>query len=134
TAVGRGEGVLGGRLGLLGHLGAGGGRGVVTSVGRGGRAGVVGRDGGGVGVAAPGEEGAGEKRGKEGGGGSAAHEGSWVGGLVGTTSMPGHLTYGGVVRIDLHTHTRHSDGTDTPRSEEHTSELQSRENLVCRLL
>lgn len=28
--------------------------------------------------------------------------------------MPGHLTYGGVVRIDLHTHTRHSDGTDTP--------------------
>src|SRR5690606_40148714 len=25
-------------------------------------------------------------------------------------------------------------GTDLPRSEEHTSELQSRENLVCRLL
>src|SRR5436309_7696072 len=25
-------------------------------------------------------------------------------------------------------------GVETPRSEEHTSELQSRENLVCRLL
>src|SRR5690606_40041116 len=32
----------------------------------------------------------------------------------------------------LCTHRRSSD--DAPRSEEHTSELQSRENLVCRLL
>src|SRR5690606_41793545 len=29
---------------------------------------------------------------------------------------------------------RHVDGEDQCRSEEHTSELQSRENLVCRLL
>lgn len=28
--------------------------------------------------------------------------------------MPFRLSYGGCVRIDLHTHTRHSDGTDTP--------------------
>src|SRR5690606_40345256 len=28
----------------------------------------------------------------------------------------------------------HSEGPEEPRSEEHTSELQSRENLVCRLL
>src|SRR5690606_41341189 len=30
--------------------------------------------------------------------------------------------------------TRRVRANDTPRSEEHTSELQSRENLVCRLL
>src|SRR5690606_37030935 len=30
--------------------------------------------------------------------------------------------------------TRIADSTSQPRSEEHTSELQSRENLVCRLL
>src|SRR5690606_41503937 len=29
---------------------------------------------------------------------------------------------------------RAADGRSNPRSEEHTSELQSRENLVCRLL
>src|SRR5690606_41619905 len=34
--------------------------------------------------------------------------------------------------ILTHGHSDHS--IDTPRSEEHTSELQSRENLVCRLL
>src|SRR5690606_40717802 len=31
-------------------------------------------------------------------------------------------------------HNRHPLGVDSLRSEEHTSELQSRENLVCRLL
>src|SRR5690606_40344520 len=41
--------------------------------------------------------------------------------------------------VDLdgqHSHGRHdrAGGDDQPRSEEHTSELQSRENLVCRLL
>src|SRR5690606_40776995 len=37
------------------------------------------------------------------------------------------LDYDGRVTVELPT-------TDNPRSEEHTSELQSRENLVCRLL
>src|SRR5690606_41239562 len=36
-------------------------------------------------------------------------------------------------RTELHG-TRHAVAFDRPRSEEHTSELQSRENLVCRLL
>src|SRR5436309_11102779 len=31
-------------------------------------------------------------------------------------------------------HSSSEGGPDAPRSEEHTSELQSRENLVCRLL
>src|SRR5690606_28352729 len=37
-----------------------------------------------------------------------------------------------LARHDEHVHGRL--GVDVPRSEEHTSELQSRENLVCRLL
>src|SRR5690606_12545542 len=46
-----------------------------------------------------------------------------------------------LLRGDLHSHSDWSDGltsidlmVDAARSEEHTSELQSRENLVCRLL
>src|SRR5438270_5767250 len=39
---------------------------------------------------------------------------------------------GGVPRV-VHAHARCSRGT-IPRSEEHTSELQSQSNLVCRLL
>src|SRR5436309_4864671 len=41
--------------------------------------------------------------------------------------QPDHLVQGGVLEAQVHE--RH-----TARSEEHTSELQSRENLVCRLL
>src|SRR5207302_7594476 len=35
---------------------------------------------------------------------------------------------------DRPSHKHHHGGEDVGRSEEHTSELQSRENLVCRLL
>src|SRR5690606_41770615 len=42
----------------------------------------------------------------------------------------------GCKRIDQVATVRHESGIrrDRPRSEEHTSELQSRENIVCRLL
>src|SRR3712207_8471869 len=41
-----------------------------------------------------------------------------------------HLAQGGVVRGGL----RRREAEERPRSEEHTSELQSRQYLVCRLL
>src|SRR5690606_42010945 len=41
---------------------------------------------------------------------------------------------GGQVRRCLASHPAQPGGTQGGRSEEHTSELQSRENLVCRLL
>src|SRR5690606_39998991 len=41
---------------------------------------------------------------------------------------------GGKTRIGEMAGQRHIPGGGTTRSEEHTSELQSRENLVCRLL
>src|SRR5690606_42009971 len=40
----------------------------------------------------------------------------------------------GTRRIDLRSRDRHDEPGAAARSEEHTSELQSRENLVCRLL
>src|SRR5690606_40100326 len=43
-----------------------------------------------------------------------------------------HPSY--LLNKDLHRRTLPSLTTLVPRSEEHTSELQSRENLVCRLL
>src|SRR5690606_41921723 len=51
---------------------------------------------------------------------------------------PARCPYGcvaGQVRVRPAAHCRSASGTGPgPRSEEHTSELQSRENLVCRLL
>src|SRR3712207_8405238 len=41
---------------------------------------------------------------------------------------------GGGLLFGLHTPGRHVPPQDPPRSEEHTSELQSRQYLVCRLL
>src|SRR5690606_40966614 len=48
-----------------------------------------------------------------------------------------HMVYDrktGIARTDYGAIITGNDGTVTHRSEEHTSELQSRENLVCRLL
>src|SRR5690606_42135418 len=52
--------------------------------------------------------------------------------------LDGHALYVGLL-VDLarqkhRTHRAHRGGGRGARSEEHTSELQSRENLVCRLL
>src|SRR5690606_39577627 len=54
------------------------------------------------------------------------------------SAFPGHAGgihgAGGAVRKLGDSAFRHADGAAGHRSEEHTSELQSRENLVCRLL
>src|SRR3712207_8164833 len=57
----------------------------------------------------------------------------WVGGhilLVGSDELGLHAVYGAVHHLEELAH----EGTGALRSEEHTSELQSRQYLVCRLL
>src|SRR5690606_39855662 len=44
------------------------------------------------------------------------------------------IKLGGTVGMELKARARTTEVTEMGRSEEHTSELQSRENLVCRLL
>src|SRR5690606_41357875 len=47
---------------------------------------------------------------------------------------PRFRRHGEPVELMLTVHSDHRCSTSSARSEEHTSELQSRENLVCRLL
>src|SRR5258706_2231883 len=59
-------------------------------------------------------------------------QGLHAGGAFSATIPLVALYYGGFLRMDVADPTRI--GQDTFRSEEHTSELQSLTNLVCRLL
>src|SRR5690606_40290033 len=54
--------------------------------------------------------------------------------LVGESGSGKSLSAGAIMRLLPEPHVRVTHGTIRLRSEEHTSELQSRENLVCRLL
>src|SRR5690606_42100787 len=56
-----------------------------------------------------------------------------LGGVPETAGTGGAHPRGGTTRVAAR-HRRHPGGDGALRSEEHTSELQSRENLVCRLL
>src|SRR5690606_41185404 len=58
--------------------------------------------------------------------------GPGTGGTIGDGSGGSGGTETG--NVELPTDPEDGDGNNFPRSEEHTSELQSRENLVCRLL
>src|SRR5215216_3569684 len=63
--------------------------------------------------------------------GNAARQPFWIGLAVATTVIWGVAT---VLSIALPVYVTGSDPTRLPRSEEHTSELQSPDHLVCRLL
>src|SRR5690606_40207145 len=55
-------------------------------------------------------------------------------GVKGRTVFGDMIPYGQIWRTGANENTKISFSDDVIRSEEHTSELQSRENLVCRLL